>query len=353
MRAAALILSVLGVVFAGASAVVLRALDHPVKCGAGRTCATRKMPVKNAPEATVYSTGLGLSGPIGAAYAAGRLWITNYATNSVTEFGWRSASDPLVHRGPEYNFSKPSAITSGLHYVWVANTQANSVTELNAADGTAVRTIANVASPSALALSGNMLWVANSKANTVSGFSIKTGNLVRIIYGDGFRDPYALAVSSGRLWVANRGTGTISVLNATTGAWRATLRGKKLDLRDPLTEVAGPATLWVADSRGITEISTTTMHVLRRISDPSYKLGGRVAMVLARGDLWVADMYGNSVTEIDAANGRLVQVLSGPRYHFDYPAGIAAYHRRIWVTNNGNASITELHLPAGQSSHPR
>jgi hypothetical protein len=48
------------------------------------------------------------------------------------------------------------------------------------------------------------------------------------------------------------------------------------------------------------------------------------------------------VTELDAATGAPIRVLTGPRYKFNWPAGIAADGTRIWVINNGGSSVTEF-----------
>ncbi len=61
--------------------------------------------------------------------------------------------------------------------------------------------------------------------------------------------------------------------------------------------------------------------------------------------MWVANQVGNSVTEINAGSGALIRVLSGKRYHFHGPTGIAADGHAVWVTNQGSDSITRLGLP--------
>jgi DNA-binding beta-propeller fold protein YncE len=347
LRAILLLLSAFAVVGAGATVVMLRTVRHPLHCGRAR-CADARA-AGTSPTVHILS-GLGLNGPTGAAYASGRLWVTNYADNSVSGFGWRSAGYPSVYAGEAYMFKEPAAITAGRRHLWVANMLANSVTELSTADGAPVRTITHVARPLALILVGRRLWVTNSGNGSVSEFSVRTGQLRKIIHG--LHGPDALAVSNGKIWVANGISGTVSVLSATTGAWQTTLHS--LALREPVAEVAGRNSLWVASEAGnsITQISTLSQRVVRRIAGPRYRLHGPMAMVLAGGALWVANMYGNSVTEIDAATGRLIRVLSGPRYGFDHPAGMAAYGGRVWVTNNGSASVTELRVRPGMA-HPR
>src|SRR5215469_3966600 len=51
--------------------------------------------------------------------------------------------------------------------------------------------------------------------------------------------------------------------------------------------------------------------------------------------VWVTNLYGGSVTELDAATGALVHVLQGPKYGFDDPAAISSDGSHVWVTNIG------------------
>ena len=49
--------------------------------------------------------------------------------------------------------------------------------------------------------------------------------------------------------------------------------------------------------------------------------------------VWVAN-NGNSVTELDAVDRGLVQVISGPSYGFNYPAAISSDGTHVWVAND-------------------
>ena len=53
----------------------------------------------------------------------------------------------------------------------------------------------------------------------------------------------------------------------------------------------------------------------------------------------------SSCTELDASNGAWVQTPFGGSYAFNGPVAVAFDGTRIWVTNRGGASVTEL--PAG------
>jgi DNA-binding beta-propeller fold protein YncE len=66
-------------------------------------------------------------------------------------------------------------------------------------------------------------------------------------------------------------------------------------------------------------------------------------MALAGGRLWVLNTHGNSVTEIDAATGRLLSVLAGASYGLHRPTAIAAYQHAIWVASAN--TVTRIAVP--------
>ena len=72
----------------------------------------------------------------------GHVWVTNNQANSVTELNAKDGSLVKVIQGANYKFNYPYAITTdNLGHVWVTNNDANSVTELNAKDGSLVQVV--------------------------------------------------------------------------------------------------------------------------------------------------------------------------------------------------------------------
>ena len=73
----------------------------------------------------------------------GHVWVVNgNGANSVTELNAKDGSLVKVIKGASYGFNHPDAITAdNLGHVWVTNYNANSVTELNAKDGSLVQVV--------------------------------------------------------------------------------------------------------------------------------------------------------------------------------------------------------------------
>ena len=71
----------------------------------------------------------------------------------------------------------------------------------------------------------------------------------------------------------------------------------------------------------------------RRISVPT-------AVTADAGHVWVADF--DSVTELNAANGALVRVLTASRYGFNGLVDVVTDAARIWAISANSDSVTEF-----------
>jgi DNA-binding beta-propeller fold protein YncE len=74
----------------------------------------------------------------------------------------------------------------------------------------------------------------------------------------------------------------------------------------------------------------------------------KLAITADGAHVWVANRGGGSVSEVDAATGAPIQVLTGPSYPFSGPEAIATNGTRIWVADTAADSVTEFPAPAQQ-----
>ena len=71
-------------------------------------------------------------------------------------------------------------------------------------------------------------------------------------------------------------------------------------------------------------------------------------LAVAGGELWVTNKHGNSVTEINPANGSRVAILSGASYAFDKPIAITSAGSDLFIANRGSGgSVTEINPTTG------
>ncbi len=71
-------------------------------------------------------------------------------------------------------------------------------------------------------------------------------------------------------------------------------------------------------------------------------LNGPNSLCLLGANLWVTNLFGDSVTELNARSGALVRVIQSPKDHFSAPTGIAGRSSHVWVTNQWSNTVTEL-----------
>ena len=98
--------------------------------------------------------------------------------------------------------------------LWVADSVARELFEIDPASGSLERTLPLDLQPSAIAVAGGAIWVAGYDDATVEKIDPASGRVIgRVHVGDG---PAALAFDAGSLWVANSLDATVSRIDPAT-----------------------------------------------------------------------------------------------------------------------------------------
>jgi outer membrane protein assembly factor BamB len=196
--------------------------------------------------------------------------------------------------------------------------------------------------PDALAVVGADLFVADRNAGTVTEVATaKPGTLVRTI--GGFSTPDAMVAYGTDVLVASL-AGNVTSFSASTGAhlWTA---AKGDGLASPVAMSLVGSDLFVVDVGGggqVTELDAANGKLIRLIHGPQYGFSHPVAIARAPAGMFVANAKGNSVTEFNQTTGAFVYDVHGLGYYFDQPSGITSDGTNVWVTNPGNNSVTEF-----------
>jgi hypothetical protein len=206
-------------------------------------------------------------------------------------------SGEMVFSGGRYGFNDVLALAADGPDIWVANAGGNSpsaggdsLTELNAADGSWVRTLSGrrlgLDSPSWIAAYGNYLWVVNEPADgnwSLTEVNTVTGMSVRTVDASGANDFGGITVDGSDLWVAG-GSGNADV----------------------------------------TELNAVNGTLIRAITSPD--LSNAYAIAAEGPDIWVANeenpLLNGSVTELDTDTGRAVWTIAGNSHAVPDPAVI-------------------------------
>ena len=122
----------------------------------------------------------------------------------------------IVVGDTEYDDNPVLGIASNGTDVWVANDGANTVTELDAATGTAVQTVGVGRGPDGVSINGTHVWVSNWEGSTVTELNAVTGAVPQTIgVGSG---PNGISSDGTHVWVVNSDDYTVTELDAATGA---------------------------------------------------------------------------------------------------------------------------------------
>ena len=145
----------------------------------------------------------GATGPTGAQGPQGPPGGTSVNLLKIAMLQWYNAT--VI---PNYFTAgdTPIALAFDGAHIWVADATGNSVTELNASDGSKVGTFTaggDFNHPFALAFDGAHIWVANYYGNSVTEFNASDGSKIGTFTAGGYTTfPYALAFDGAHIWVA-------------------------------------------------------------------------------------------------------------------------------------------------------
>jgi hypothetical protein len=155
------------------------------------------------------------------------------------------------------------------------------------------------------------------------------GSWVRTLSGAryGFNAPYSNASAGSRVWVTNLypglDGGSVTELNAGDGSWMATLTGGCYNFGSPRGIAVGGSHIWVASSGitpaggSVTELNASNGSWIQTLSDGT----------------WIQSLLGGCIPGVLASGG----------YHFSSPGLIAALGTHIWVF--GSNGVTVLTAP--------
>jgi Protein kinase domain len=326
----------------------------------------------------VYSgTGYAFNGPNAIAADGSYAWVLNGGNDTVTQLSAATGAPVRILSAAGYgfyltNYDTPTGIIDDGTHVWVGNH--DSVTEISAATGALVRQVEPPASANykgwqtALARAGSQLWAAlpdtcrpyctgspgSGFFATLIEYDASTGRYLRAITQDTTQVPIAVTADGTSSWLVGGGfgaghdNGSVTEFSSSAG---------RQEWSVPVTVVTDPAgtpqlsvsyddgRLWIANGETVTELNASNGRQLKVLPGARYKFSQPAIVVAAGTHVLVANLGGDSVSEINASTGALENTLSAARYHFNGLAGMAVTGNRVWVLNSGSpGSVVELSL---------
>jgi streptogramin lyase len=256
---------------------------------------------------TVKGGGMASPASMGVS-AAGDVWVSNYF-NTIAEFSPAGAAEfPSGITGSGINQSYGMALDAEGN-VWIANEQTNpnsglgDVAELSSA-GAAVQT-----------------------SLTVGGINF----------------PIAVAAdSNGNVWFADYGDSKVSVLDSegaavsSSGGWGGTSLAFPVALA-----VDSSHNAWAANQGGLLPITKISPDG-SQVTDYDCECDGGSGIAIDQAEnVWVANYYGNSISEVNSCGTLVLGAAAGGGV--DHPQGIAVDGQgTVWVTNFLSNSLSEM-----------
>ncbi|MHB0975975.1 MAG: YncE family protein [Candidatus Aquicultorales bacterium] len=262
--------------------------------------------------------------PQAAAYDGAGIWAASASSNTLTKV---NAVDGTVVATVEEVIS-PRAIAFDGRYVWVSTP--DGVLKLKASDGSSEGSYAVSGSPQGLAFDGAHIWVANSGTNSVTKVKALDGTILGVFAVGS--EPRGVAFDGVNVWVANSGSNTVTKLRASDGK---TIGSYAVGSRPQALAYDG-ANIWVANGNSS---SATKLKASDGSLVGTYAVGGRPQGVVFDGfHVWVANQESDSVTKLRASDGKQIGTYptgSGPR-------GMAFDGAYVWVANSGAGTLSKM-----------
>lgn len=273
------------------------------------------------------------------------VWVAN-DNNTVTELNASNGTLVRVLNAKADGFNGIAGIAVCGSHVWVSDANSNSLTELNANSGSLVRVVrlnsGTVAGTNGIAVYGSHLWLSNGSesGNSVIELNARSGSLVRVFKGAqyGFNGPADVVVRESRVWVTsgwgpryttvqastqpNQYGGSVTELNANSGAVDRVIKSKADDFYGSAGVVLVGSRVWIANSYGntLTELNVTNDSLVRVIkTNRDDYSGGPSVIVVSGSHVWAldgsfllsaqSDLWGSSLTEINASSGSIVRTI--------------------------------------------
>jgi len=289
--------------------------------------ATFNLPGDKGPTSTPTDYGFGWLNGI-TSDSLGHIWVPNMRYNSLTEINAKDGSLVKVYSDPSYGFKSPIQVTTDkLGHIWVANY--NSLTEINAKDGSLVKVYSDPSyelnGPYAMTADDQgHLWVTNSNAFTLTEINAKDGSLVKVysnynLYGFSW-NLASTTDNLGHLWVSNGNiSGSLTEINTNDGS---------------VVTVYGNVREYSFEKNTFNK--NYGFNVPYGITSDNL------------GHIWVVNLEKDTITELNAKDGSLVKVYSDPSLGLKEPITIMADNSgHVWVVNILGNSLTELNAKDG------
>ena len=317
---------------------------------AGSVTASASVQSPPAVAASVY----GFSSPDAAVAVGAVLLVANSGNNSITLINGISGGFLGRIAGSAYGFSHPDALAVVPSMLVVANRTGSSLTVIDLHTRRFVRRIAaaSMADPIALTTYGSLV-VELSGLGRVIVVDPARGTIVRVIAGVGyhFARPTSITVAAGHAFVTNQAGASVTMIDLATGHLLRVIAGGAYGFAMPTGATSVGSSVWVTNwsNSSITALSAATGSFIHHIVNGNFVTPGPVTA--GDGYLYTASPPGWSpmVTQVTLATLSVNWMMCNTNYAFNFnsPQALVVIGHSLWVSNMAGNSLSQMNAISG------
>lgn len=284
----------------------------------------------------LYKTG---TFPRAMEFDGERVWVANWLDNTITILDALDGSLVRTLEGRGVVAQRPVALRWDGTHMWIAYWQDNLVYRVNAA-GQLEHVLGyteGIQQPVALLFDGAHIWIVNQGRGQNAGSVTKVVTRNLRLFGSYpvGRFPTAITWDGDKIWVANGVDDTVTVLDATSGRFLRNIQVKDT----PITLAYDGVNVWVGHYDG--NILVFNSDTYEQVFGFEERPGRPVEIYYAFERMWVANSDAGSITDIRAKTG--VEVTTFESFG-EFSASIVATTNQIWIANWLNNTIHPINV---------
>jgi YVTN family beta-propeller protein len=238
--------------------------------------------------------------------------------------------------------ARPSGVAVTEDVVWLLSSDERSVSIIDAATNTPLRTI-TVDRPTDVTVGAGAAWVVSFVDGTLTKLDDRTGDLREKIELGANVSATSVAIGEGATWVANAAVVgneyTVIRIPSARGSAIVTipLHGRPVDVG------VGAGAVWVATGGvepALSRIDPATNRVTTTIALPFTPEG----IALGEGAVWISNRGDDSILRLDALTNRITATIGVGKG----PTGIAVGDGSVWVANGLDRTVSRVDPDTGK-----
>lgn len=298
----------------------------------------------NSTEATATTGASSTCNPTGGSVQGHPLSLSTAVSTLAGTVGGAGSADGT---GTAATFSTPSRIATDGTNLYVADTNNNSVRQINIATRVVTTLATGFNKPKGITLVGTNLYVADTQNNAIKVVALPGGAVTQLVAGGLLSLPEGITTNGTNLYIANAGNSNI--LSVTVGGAGLGVFATGAPLSSPQGIIFDGTDLYVTDSGSILKVTlggVVTTFVAAGFSSPQGITSDGINLYVAAAGTHTVSKVVIGTAAVSAVAGLSATPGSadgtGTAARFNTPGGITTDGMYLYVVDTGNQTIREI-----------